>query len=118
MWKRILLPICLIMSSANAQSSSTPEDGSELILDLGASAVRDVTVSNDGAYVVYVAEIDGNYDLFVLDIASGDIERLTSDPRDEIDAVWTSADQSIEFLIEEPSYQIRYLAFEAVIAND
>ena len=62
MSKRLLLAACVVFSSADAQSPTSPADGSELILDLGASAVRDVTVSNDGGQIVYTAEIDGNWD--------------------------------------------------------
>jgi Tol biopolymer transport system component len=51
--------------------------------------------SADGGQIAFVANADGRYDLYVLDVNSWAVQRLTNTPEVEIAAVWSPVDRTL-----------------------
>jgi eukaryotic-like serine/threonine-protein kinase len=60
--------------------------------DLNAPAL-----SHDGKHVALFRVVGGNVDIWSLDVERGGLDRLTSDPADDIGPIWSSDDKSIFF---------------------
>ncbi len=63
------------------QTRLTVSDGS----DMGASW------SADGTRILFASDREGQNDVYTLEVATGDVTRLTDDPADEIFPVWVAA---------------------------
>ena len=51
--------------------------------------LRDIAWSTDGRYLAFAGNATGDFDLFVWEVASGELTQLTDTPdRDEIAPVW------------------------------
>jgi len=56
--------------------------------------------SPDGSKIVFNSDREGNEDIFVLDVASGEISQLTSAEQDDIHAAWSSDGTQLLFVSE------------------
>jgi tol-pal system beta propeller repeat protein TolB len=53
--------------------------------------------SHDGRRIVFSATVDDNVDVFVVDVATGKLTRLTNSPGDDADPAWSPDDRHIAF---------------------
>lgn len=56
--------------------------------------------SPDGTRLVFNSDLNGNEDLFLLDLASGTITQLTDNPADDIHGMWSLDGESLMFVSE------------------
>jgi hypothetical protein len=54
-------------------------------------------LSHDGKRVALFRMVGGNVDLWSLDVERGGLDRLTSDPADDVGPIWSSDDKSLLF---------------------
>ena len=70
-------------------------DAEPLTFDV--AEVRMGDVSSDGTRLVFRSDRGGSPDLWMLPVAGGEMQQLTSDPAQEINAVWSPDDKQLAF---------------------
>ncbi|MFP4548421.1 MAG: S41 family peptidase [Fidelibacterota bacterium] len=60
--------------------------------------------SNDGKYIAFTGEFDGNSDIYVMDIYGGNIRRLTYHPGYDVMVGWHPTENKIIFRSDRKSY--------------
>ena len=68
---------------------AAPDGSNPVRLTSHAADERDPVFSPDGTKIAYSANYDGNYDVFVIDVAGGTPQRLTWHPGNDIAVGWT-----------------------------
>ena len=89
--------------NGNLDIWQVPADGSEPAANLtAASTAGDFAPawSPDGQYIAFSSWREGNRDLFLLDVASGEITRLTNTPAAEEWPAWHPAGDRLAFVID------------------
>jgi TolB protein len=66
-----------------------PGSGTTTILTRGDSVDRQPVISPDGTRVAFSSDREGNVDIWELDLESGGLRRLTTDPADDWDPAYT-----------------------------
>jgi Tol biopolymer transport system component len=56
--------------------------------------------SPDGTRIVFVAEVEGNTDIYAMNVDGSDRRRLTSDPADDVSPAWSPDGTQIAFVSE------------------
>ena len=74
------------------------DDGMATNIESGGGQVNDPTWSRDGDYIAYVDEKDGQMDIWIRDMTTGEDRRLTNDINREYRLSWSRDGKSIAYL--------------------
>ena len=65
--------------------------------------------SGDQGQIVFSADISGDFDIYRMDVASGDLRQLTDDPATDLNPVWSPDGQQIVFQSDRDGNQEIYV---------
>jgi TolB protein len=100
------------------------EGGVAQQLTTGAGYHSQPSWSPDGGSVAYAADVDGNFDIFVLDRASGESRRITTDPFLDLRPRWSADGSRILFTTARNGsfdlwvYDLEREVSEPIVASD
>ena len=92
-------------SVKTSSSSFTIASSSRPITDTPLISEQDPDWSASGQYIAYSASTEGNEDIWILDLASGNTKRLTTHPARDIMPRWSPDDNSVVFVSNRGSGQ-------------
>ena len=90
-----------------AGSSSVGADGSGLTEIVGDG--HGPEWSPDGTRIVFFADVDGNVDVYVMDVDGANRSRVTSDPADDVSPAWAPKGDRIAFVSERHDNEDLYV---------
>lgn len=95
-WLLTALAAVTELDGCRADPDPVPHYRSELVLSdpLGGS---DAALSPDGTRIAFSSQRSGNWDIWIYDLRSRELTRVTDDPADDIEAQWAPDGQRLAF---------------------